>query len=200
MYLFFETIRYQNGILENVPYHQARMNRTLKVFEKNTSIFINEIPLEFDFKMDEVYKIRILYNVEGNYKVEYELYKLKKINTVAISLINQEEYSFKYTNRHWLNEALEKAGTNEIIIVKDEIIKDGNYANLVFYNGTEWHTPKNPLLLGTHRARLIDENKIIQKEIKIMDLANYEKVKFINAMMLWDESPEIAINNVEINK
>ncbi|MEI6190114.1 MAG: aminotransferase class IV [Chitinophagia bacterium] len=200
MYLFFETIRYQNGILENVPYHQARMNRTLKVFEKNTSIFINEIPLEFDFKMDEVYKIRILYNVEGNYKVEYELYKLKKINTVAISLINQEEYSFKYTNRHWLNEALEKAGTDEIIIVKDEIIKDGNYANLVFYNGTEWHTPKNPLLLGTHRARLIDENKIIQKEIKIMDLANYEKVKFINAMMLWDESPEIAINNVEINK
>ena len=200
MYLFFETIRYQNGILENVPYHQARMNRTLKVFEKNTSIFINEIPLEFDFKMDEVYKIRILYNVEGNYKVEYELYKLKKSNTVAISLINQEEYSFKYTNRHWLNEALEKAGTDEIIIVKDEIIKDGNYANLVFYNGTEWHTPKNPLLLGTHRARLIDENKIIQKEIKIMDLANYEKVKFINAMMLWDESPEIAINNVEINK
>jgi len=200
MYLFFETIRYQNGILENVPFHQARMNRTLKVFEKNTSIFINEIPLEFDFKMDEVYKIRILYNVEGNYKVEYELYKLKKINTVAISLINQEEYSFKYTNRHWLNEALEKAGTDEIIIVKDEIIKDGNYANLVFYNGTEWHTPKNPLLLGTHRARLIDENKIIQKEIKIMDLANYEKVKFINAMMLWDESPEIAINNVEINK
>ena len=200
MYLFFETIRYQNGILENVPYHQARMNRTLKVFEKNTSIFINEIPLEFDFKMDEVYKIRILYNVEGNYKVEYELYKLKKINTVAISLINQEEYSFKYTNRHWLNEALEKAGTDEIIIVKDEIIKDGNYANLVFYNGTEWHTPKNPLLLGTHRARLIDENKIIEKEIKIMDLANYEKVKFINAMMLWYESPEIAINNVEINK
>jgi 4-amino-4-deoxychorismate lyase len=200
MYLFFETIRYQNGILENVPYHQARMNRTLKVFEKNTSIFINEIPLEFDFKMDEVYKIRILYNVEGNYKVEYELYKLKKINTVAISLINQEEYSFKYTNRHWLNEALEKAGTDEIIIVKDEIIKDGNYANLVFYNGTEWHTPKNPLLLGTHRARLIDENKIIQKEIKIMDLANYEKVKFINAMMLWDESPEMAITDIEIKK
>jgi len=193
MYPFFETIRYQNGLLENVSYHQTRINRTLKAFEKNTSILINEIPLEFDFKMDEVYKIRILYNIEGNYKVEYELYKLKNVNTVAISPINQEEYSFKYTNRHWLNEALDKAGTDEIIIVKDEIIKDGNYANLVFFNGTEWHTPKNPLLLGTHRARLIDEHKIIEKEIKIMELANYKKVKFINAMMLWDESPEIAI-------
>jgi 4-amino-4-deoxychorismate lyase len=199
MYPFFETIRYQNGLLQNVPYHQTRVNRTLKAFEKNISILINKIPLEFDFKMDEIYKIRMLYNIEGNYKVEYELYKLKKVTSVAISLINKEEYSFKYTNRNWLNEALDKAGTDEIIIVKEEIIKDGNYANLVFFNGSEWHTPKNPLLLGTHRARLIDQNKIIEKEIKIKDLAEYEKVKFINAMMLWDESPEIAIQQIKID-
>ena len=198
MYPFFETIRYQNGLLQNVPYHQTRVNRTLKAFEKNISILINKIPLEFDFKMDEIYKIRMLYNIEGNYKVEYELYKLKKVTSVAISLINKEEYSFKYTNRNWLNEALDKAGTDEIIIVKEEIIKDGNYANLVFFNGSEWHTPKNPLLLGTHRARLIDQNKIIEKEIKIKDLAEYEKVKFINAMMLLDESPEIAIQQIKI--
>ena len=70
---------------------------------------------------------------------------------------------------------------------------------MVFFNGTEWHTPKNPLLLGTHRARLIDEHKIIEKEIKIMELANYKKVKFINAMMLWDESPEIAIQQIKID-
>jgi len=200
MYLFFETIRYQNGILENVAYHQDRINRTIKSFAKDSFIWINDLQFEFDFKKNEVYKIRVLYNVEGNYKVEHELYKLKKVNSVSIYPIIKEEYPYKYTNRLWLNQALEKAGTDEIIIVKDGVVKDGNYANLVFFDGNEWHTPKNPLLLGTHRARLINENKIIEKEIKLNDLSDYEKVKFINAMMHWDESPEMAVQHLKINQ
>jgi 4-amino-4-deoxychorismate lyase len=76
------------------------------------------------------------------------------------------------------------------------MIKDGNYANLVFFNGSEWHTPLYPLLLGTHRARLIDQNKIIEKDITISDLSSYTKLKFINAMMLWEESPEIEIGHL----
>jgi 4-amino-4-deoxychorismate lyase len=67
---------------------------------------------------------------------------------------------------------------------------------LVFFNGTEWHTPKHPLLLGTHRARLIEENKIIEKIITLSDLANYTTLKYINAMMLWEESPEIEIRQL----
>jgi 4-amino-4-deoxychorismate lyase len=76
------------------------------------------------------------------------------------------------------------------------MIKDGNYANLAFFNGSEWHTPLHPLLLGTHRARLIDENKIIEKNITLSDLANYTILKYINAMMLWEESPEIEIGHL----
>jgi hypothetical protein len=51
-------------------------------------------------------------------------------------------------------------------------------------------------LLGTHRARLIDENKIIEKNITLSDLANYTSLKYVNAMMLWEESPEIEIREI----
>ena len=196
MYPFFETIRYKNGILENLSYHQARINRTLRALGGNTSIQLDKIQLVHDFEKDIVYKIKCLYNLEGAFHIEKEIYKKKLINTVSIHQATLEEYQYKYTNRTWLNDALKNAGTDEIIIVQNNMVKDGNYANLVFFNGTEWHTPLHPLLLGTHRARLIDENKIIEKNITLSDLANYTTLKYINAMMLWEESPEIEIGQL----
>ena len=196
MYPFFETIRYKNGILENLSYHQARINRTLRALGGNTSIQLDKIQLVHDFEKDIVYKIKCLYNLEGASHIEKEIYHKKTIQTVSIHQAAQEEYQYKYTNRTWLNDALKNAGTDEIIIVQNNIIKDGNYANLVFFNGIEWHTPLHPLLLGTHRARLINENKIIEKNITLSDLVNYTTLKYINAMMLWEESPEIEIGQL----
>ncbi len=196
MYLFFETIRYVNGILENLSYHQARINRTLRALGGNTTIQFDKIHIEGNVEKDIVYKIKCLYNLEGAYHIEKEIYNKKTIQTVSIHQAAQEEYQFKYTNRSWLNEALKNAGTDEMIIVQNNMIKDGNYANLVFFNGSEWHTPLHPLLLGTHRARLIDENKITEKVITLSDLANYTTLKYINAMMLWEESPEIEIGQL----
>ena len=196
MYLFFETIRYVNGILENLSYHQARINRTLRALGGNTPIQLDKIHIEGNVEKDIVYKIKCLYNLEGAFHIEKEIYNKKTIQTVSIHQAAQEEYQFKYTNRSWLNEALKNAGTDEMIILQNNMIKDGNYANLVFFNGSEWHTPIHPLLLGTHRARLIDQNKIIEKDITISDLSSYTKLKFINAMMLWEESPEIEIGHL----
>jgi 4-amino-4-deoxychorismate lyase len=196
MYLFFETIRYVNGILENLSYHQARINRTVSALGGKTAIHLDKIQLVHDFEKDIVYKIKCIYNLEGAYHIEKEIYHKKIIQTVSIHQAALEEYQYKYTNRTWLNDALKNAGTDEIIIVQNNMVKDGNYANLVFFNGTEWHTPLHPLLLGTHRARLIDENKIIEKNITLSDLANYTSLKYINAMMLWEESPEIEIGQL----
>ena len=196
MYPFFESIRYKNGILENVSYHQARINRTLRALGGNTPIQLDKIHIEGNVEKDIVYKIKCLYNLEGAYHIEKAVYHKKTIQTVSIHQAALEEYQYKYTNRTWLNDALKNAGTDEIIIVQNNMVKDGNYANLVFFNGTEWHTPLHPLLLGTHRARLIDENKIIEKNITLSDLANYTTLKYINAMMLWEESPEIEIRQL----
>ena len=196
MYPFFETIRYKNGILENLSYHQIRINRTLRALGGNTPIQLDEIHIEGDVEKDIVYKIKCLYNLEGAFNIEKDIYNKKTIQTVSIHLAAQEEYQFKFTDRTWLNDALKKSGTDEIIIVQNNIIKDGNYANLVFFNGIEWHTPLHPLLLGTHRARLINESKIIEKNITLSDLANYTSLKYVNAMLLWEESPEIAISEI----
>lgn len=200
MYPFFETIRYVNGVLENLPYHQARINRTVRAFEGKNIVQLTQLQIDNNFEKNIVYKIRCSYNLHGGYKIEKEIYQKKIINTVSVYEAGLEIYPYKLTDRSWLNLALKNAGTDEIIIAQHNFIKDGNYANLVFFNGTEWHTPINPLLLGTHRARLIEENKIIEKDILLSDLNNYTKVKFVNAMMLWEESPEMKIAQIITKK
>ncbi len=196
MYPFFETIRYVNGIIENLSYHQTRVNRTLLALGGNATIQLDKIKIEGSFEKNIVYKLRCSYKLNGAYTIEKKVYHKKIINSVSIYKVADEEYPYKYTNRNWLNDALKNAGTDEIIIVQNNIIKDGNYANLILFNGIEWHTPLHPLLLGTHRARLLDENKIIEKNITLDNLCNYKKLKFINAMMLWEESPEIELENL----
>jgi 4-amino-4-deoxychorismate lyase len=71
-------------------------------------------------------------------------------------------------------------------------IKDASYANLAFYDGEFWYTPACPLLEGTQRKYLLETKKIYPKEINISDLHKYQQVKFINAMMSWDESPILS--------
>jgi hypothetical protein len=39
-------------------------------------------------------------------------------------------------------------------------------------------------------------DKIIEKNITLTDLANYTSLKYVNAMMLWEESPEIEIGQL----
>lgn len=198
MYPFFETIRYKNGVLENCNYHQNRINRTFNELGVKTNIRLNEIRLKENFDQNIVYKIKFLYNLEGAYQMIQKVYKIKAINTICICKIKDAKYPYKYTNRDWLNDALQNAGTDEIIMVQNKLIKDANYANIVFFDGSQWHTPANPLLLGTHRARLIEEKKINEKVILLTDLSNYKKVKLINAMMTWEESPEIEIGKIEL--
>ena len=75
MYPFFETIRYKNGMLENVSYHQARINRTLHALGGNTPIDLDKIQIEGGFEKDIVYKIKCLYNLEGAFHIEKEIYR-----------------------------------------------------------------------------------------------------------------------------
>lgn len=193
MYPFFETIRYDNGVLENLSYHQKRVDRCFAAFGATSSIRLTDIVFPLHLIKDQLYKCRVKYNLEGATFIEWEPYTTRQIYTIAYVETNGYEYAHKYTDRTWLNNALKNAGTDEIILTDKGIIKDASYANLALYNGDQWHTPINPLLQGTKRAALIDQGILTEKEIHINDLAQYEQVKLINAMMTWEESPVVFI-------
>ena len=57
---------------------------------------------------------------------------------------------------------------------------------LLFFRDGVWLTPKNPLLKGTSRARLIDEGKLIESDIKVQELRSFSQVALLNAMIDFD--------------
>jgi 4-amino-4-deoxychorismate lyase len=142
---------------------------------------------------EAVYKCKIAYDLKGNYTISFELYQIRSINTYTLVDIGNNDYSIKFTDRTWINKAVQSVTTDDVIFTKDGILKDASYTNIVLFDGKDWVTPLNPLLLGTKRALLLSENKIIEKEIRVEQLNDFKSLKFINAMMLWEESPTIDL-------
>jgi 4-amino-4-deoxychorismate lyase len=196
MYPFFETIRYYNGVLENLSYHQQRVDRCFAAFGIKHALQLSTIIQPKELQKDKVYKCRAKYNLEAGLQVEWEPYRIRTIHSFSFVEANGYSYPHKLTDRDWLNNALKQAGTDEIIITDQGIIKDASYANLALYNGQDWCTPINPLLLGTRRAHLIAQGILIEKEIHMSELSNYEKIKLINAMMNWEESPIVSLKPI----
>ncbi len=196
MYPLFETIRYKNGVAENLLLHQQRVDHALMHLGANEKITLSTIIADQPYKPsihNQVYKCRLSYDLAGNSFVEFEPYSIRNIQTISIQDIGANQYALKYSDRQWINNMMSISGTDEVIFTQDGFIKDASYANLVFYDGTNWITPSNPLLLGTRRAQLLHNGIIKHAPIQIKDLSSFSSVKLVNAMMLWEESPILDI-------
>jgi len=196
MFPFFETIRYRNAVAENLFFHQQRVERTFLQFGERctldiTSIDLKSIAEKNGATSDAVFKCKIMYDLKGNIQISFEPYQIRAIQSFTIRDIGSNDYAIKFTDRTWINDALKSVPTDEVIFAKDGVLKDASYANIVLFDGKDWVTPINPLLLGTKRALLLSENKIKTQEIRQDQLKDYQALKFINAMMHWEESPTI---------
>jgi 4-amino-4-deoxychorismate lyase len=186
---FFESIRINDGIAENLNFHQARVNKTLSSFDaSHNSIELTTIVQELVLPKLGLFKLRISYDLNGNYEAKCNPYQYKQINHFALVDIKGQSYDYKYENRDWINEALVQSGKDEIMMHDAGFIKDCSYTNIVFFDGANWYTPESPLLEGTQRAKLIQEAIIIPKALHINDLPNFIEFKCINAMIHWEDA------------
>jgi len=130
-----------------------------------------------------LYKLRVIYSDKIE-EIEFIPYTLRKIDNVKLIFNDEIDYTYKYLDKNPFNNLLAQKGTcDDIIIVKKGLITDASFANLVFFDGREYHTPSSPLLRGTKREELLDKKVISEKIITPDDLHNYIKAYFINAMI-----------------
>jgi 4-amino-4-deoxychorismate lyase len=186
-----ETIKIKNGKIYNIKWHNQRCNRTrLELFGISKPIFLEDYITNPPKK--GLFRCRILYNTEI-LSITYIPYTPKdgKLFKVVSSNI---EYNYKYSNRDELDSLKEKNREyDDIIIEKDGLLTDTTIANIAFYKNDSWITPKKPLLQGTLRAKLIDEKKIVQKDIKSEDLKHFSHFALMNAMIGFQIKKNIII-------
>ncbi len=180
MSLFFETIKIQNSKIQNLKYHNLRLNRTIQeIYGKKSDINL----LYFIDKLSEKpTRCKVIYNKKIK-SITYEPYIKRVFNSFKI--INSNiSYPHKSTNRDEIERLFKQKGfCDDILIRNDELLKDTSIANIAFYDGLKWLTPKSPLLYGTLRAKLLDEKKIVQRDIKVKDIKNMQNFAIMNSLI-----------------
>ena len=177
-------------------YHQDRVNRTFKVF------FPHHDPLSLKGLIKNIppsgkLKCRIVYG-EDNHLIEFQQYSNRKISSLKLIEADQLDYSFKFLNRSALDDLYaQRESAEDIIIVKNGVVTDSYFANLAFFDGSEWWTPLSPLLKGVKRQYLLDKGELKEKGILKSDLSKYQKVSLVNAMMDLREV-EVEIPNIGV--
>lgn len=192
---FVETIKIKNGKALALPYHQARMERTIRRFFPSFTSFpsiasadINLSSLISPKEEMDFYKARVVYGAQGVEAIEYAPYKMKEIHSLKVVEDDSIDYTYKSTDRSALNAlAAQKGDCDEIIIIKNGLITDTSFTNLALFDGNRWLTPKHPLLLGTKRAQLLEAGIIEEAELTLEDLRKAEKVSLFNAMIDFGE-------------
>ncbi len=187
-----ETIKIENGLINNIEYHQKRFdNSREKLFNTKEKINLEDIIIP---PKSGLFRCRILYDKDIK-TIEYLPYTAKTFRNFKITDSNID-YSFKYVNRSELDELRAKySDFDEVIIEKNGLVTDTTISNIAFFDGQNWITPSSPLLNGTMRAKLIDEGFLKTKDIKANEIKNFTKFALINAMIGFRE---IENFNIEI--
>ena len=193
MYPFFESIRLLDGVPENLSYHQARVNRTISD-HRGVPIDLELLIQQENLPAQGLHKWRVSYNTRGDTKSVIQTYTAHHPSKIKLMDADHIIYRYKYENREAIHQLLSKSGACDIIMVRKGMLTDASYANVAFYNGIEWHTPEIPMLEGTQRAKLIDLSLLKSKNIHIDDLRQYQYFKRINALMTWEEAPNLPMD------
>jgi 4-amino-4-deoxychorismate lyase len=197
MYRLLETIKIKDGVMQNVFLHNQRMNNSrLMLFGKDNFINLEEeIDLEDD-DFDGIFKCRVLYS-NAIEIIEILPYQIKKINTLKMVIDNSISYDHKFEDRKEIaNLYLKKENCDDVFIIKDGMVTDTSYCNIVFDTGNKLITPSTPLLKGVKRQQLLNEKIIEEQEIKQTDIKLFSKAFLINSMFDLDDKMEIAVKNI----
>jgi 4-amino-4-deoxychorismate lyase len=141
-------------------------------------------------------KCRITYSFQIE-DIAYEPYINKSIKSLRLVWEDEIGYSHKYKNRDSLNRLLGMRGVcDEILVVKNGMITDTSFSNIVFLKGGTWYTPEYPLLPGTRREDYLRKKQIFPQVIKPENLAQYEEARLINSMRSLEDAAPIQISGI----
>jgi len=187
---FVETIKIKDGKVMGLSYHQARMERTIhhffpQVTEETMPSLASLLALKDDMAF---YKARVVYGERGVEAIEYAPYSMRAIRSLQVVKCDDIDYTYKSCDRTALNNLVAQKGNfDEIIIVKNGLVTDTSFTNIAIFDGTNWLTPKHPLLKGTKRAALLEQGMLQEADITVADLKAAKKVCLFNAMIEFGE-------------
>lgn len=192
MCLFIESIQLNDGVFKRLPLHQARVQAAISDFYPGSEAFdLSELLNKPNFPTSGLYKCRIVFDSEIR-SVDFVPYVRKEINSLKLVETEMASLPYKIEDRKLINEAFDKRGScDDVLMIKNGLLTDASYCNVALFDGNKWITPRIPLVYGVNRNELLAQNKIVEGDIRVSDLVNYQRIRLFNAM--------IEFGNVELD-
>lgn len=179
--VYFESIRVADGKVFHLDYHQRRVERI-------SAVQLQEAVDRVSLPQKGLYKLRISYTPTAILRTDIQAYTPKDIDSLKGVYDDHIDYSLKSEDRSALNRLHRlRESCDDVLIIKNGRITDTSYCNILFSDGAKWITSDTPLLEGTCRARLIEEEKVGVEEIRVTDLHAFKYYMLVNAMLDFDE-------------
>lgn len=181
---FVESIKLKDGVFYRLKLHQERVNKAFAAcYPDDEPISIFETLSQSLVPQEGTYKCRVVYdNLVG--LLEIVPYSPRGIHSLKLVETELESYPYKLEDRTGFNAAFAQRGDcDDVLLVKNGLLTDTSYCNIALYDGKSWVTPRLPLLYGVNRADLLAHEKLIEKDISVDELKNYQKIALFNAMI-----------------
>ena len=165
------------------------------LFHTKYSILLADILSHECVPSEGLFKTRIIYDSEIK-KIEFVPYIMRPVQSLKLIHDNSISYKYKFLDRATLDNLFaQRAEADDILIVRDGLITDTWYANIILKKEGRWFTPDSYLLNGTMRQSLLDAGLVEEIRIGVSDLKQYQSARMINSMLGMD-GPEISINSI----
>ncbi|MEQ1586872.1 MAG: hypothetical protein ABL895_13380, partial [Cyclobacteriaceae bacterium] len=137
-----ESIYVNDGVFRNLAYHEARMQASvLALFKKQYAINLQSALTQYSLPLRGLYKTRVIYNT-SILKIEVVRYVSKSVHSLKLIEHKDIAYAHKFVDRTLLTELYSQRGRAEdILIVKNGLITDTYYGNIIFKREGHWYTP-----------------------------------------------------------
>lgn len=200
--LFIETIRLADGMFHNLPLHRRRMELTCREAFGSAA---PPLPLDarsLDAKLRSgIFKCRITY-ARRIHNVEFEPYTPHPPRSLRLVECDDIDYHLKFADRSHLNRLKALAdGYDDILIVRNGLLTDISYANILLHSPQGLLTPALPLLNGVMRQHLLAQGDVRSAHLSPADLLPGNRlgiyaISIINAMLPPDAVSPIPLSAI----
>ena len=193
--MFLETICILDGEVQNIEAHKKRMQETASYYRFVAPELPDIEALLTDGLRESKIKCRVCYHNDIT-SITFEKYIPRNIQ--SLKLINMfPDYAYKFSDRKVMDDLLKlRDGCDEILIIRNGLVTDTSYSNVVFNKDGEYFTPNFPLLNGTKRQKLIKDRVIKEIEIGVDSIKEYEHVWLINALLDIEDNISLPVNQI----
>jgi len=180
----FESIKIEDNQIRNLIFHNNRINNSKRsLFGSDDYIDLADIIIIPESCRHGIYKCRVTYSTKI-IDVNFIRYNKRNISSLKMVCNDDINYPYKYDNKKAIIDLLKlKEKSDDILIIKNNLVTDTSFSNIAFHDGNKWVTPASPLLKGTKREKLLTEGSISEDEIRVNDLKIFKKASLINAML-----------------